>query len=125
MAAPNIVGITTLVGITTFLVNAGTASTTFLSNPADSNRVFRIITLVASNKAAGAVNVSVSYTSQEAGAGTSVSIVRNASVPAGSSLIVIGRDAPYYLEENRSIIVSAGVTTSIDFISTYESIGSN
>lgn len=123
MAAPNIVGITTLVGITTYLVNAGTSHTTFLSNPANSGRVLRIISLMAANKTTIAVNVSASYRSQAAGAGTSVSITNEVSVPAGSTLIIVGRDAPLYLEEDRSITVSAEVATSIDFISSYESIG--
>lgn len=123
MAAPNIVGITTLVGITTYLVNVGTAHTTFLSNPANSGRVLRIISLMAANKTASTVDVSASYRSQAAGAGTSVSITQGVTVPSGSTLIIVGRDAPLYLEEDRSITVSAGVTTAIDFISSYESIG--
>ena len=106
-----------------YYVNAGNAHTTFLSNPANSGRVLRIISLMASNKTAASVTASASYRSQAAGAGTSVSLVQGVSVPSGSTLIIVGRDAPLYLEEDRSITVAAGVSTSIDFISSYESIG--
>lgn len=123
MAAPNIVGITTLVGITTYISNIGVVDQVILSNASNSNRVFRVISLIASNKTGAPVLVSASYWSQAAGAGTSISIAREISVPSGSTLIVVGRDSPLYIEENRSITVYAGSTNSIDIISSYESIG--
>lgn len=123
MAAPNIVGISTLVGIATYYQNIPTSSTTILSNAASSNKVFRVISLVASNKTSSVVNVTVFYQTAAAGAGTSISILSSSSVPANTSLIVVGRDVPLYLEENRSLNVLSSSSSAIDIIASYETIG--
>lgn len=123
MTAPNITELTSLVGVTTYLVNVGTASTTILSNPANSDKLVRVISLSASNKTTGIVNVSASYVTSAVGTATSVAIVRNVSLPTGTTLIVVGRDTPLYLEEDRSLIVSSSVATGVDFVSSYELLG--
>lgn len=123
MSAPNIVGISSLIGITTYRSNLATSSQVILSNDSASDSIFRVISLMASNKNESPVSLTVSYWSQSSGAGSSISILHNALIPSGSTLVVIGRDAPLYLEENRSITAYAGVGTSIDIISSYEYIG--
>lgn len=130
MAAPNIANLTTITGISTFVAGISTTSgTVIISNPASSNSVYKVNSLIAANTTNVNVNVFVKIFNQAAGAGTSVSIASSITVPAGSSLTVIGKDIPIYLEENRSIWVAAGAATtttsatnSIDVVASYESI---
>lgn len=130
MAAPNIANLTTITGVSTFVAGISTTSgTVIISNPASSNSVYKVNTLTASNTSSTTVNVFVKIFNQAAGAGTSVSIASSIAVPSGSTLTVIGKDIPIYLEENRSMWVLAGAATtvssatnSIDVVASYESI---
>ena len=49
MAAPNIVGITTVTGITTYLSLAGTGAVTLVSNAASSGKVFKVNSIIVAN----------------------------------------------------------------------------
>ena len=123
MAAPNIASLTTITGVTTFISGISTTSTSvILSNAASSNQVYKINTLMASNTTSSSANITIKIFNGAAGAGTSVSIATTVSVPPGSSLAVIGKDTPLYLEENKSIGATAGTESSIDVITSYEII---
>ena len=122
MAAPNIVNVSSIVGITTFVANISTGWSVIISNPASSNSVYKVNTLLASNTTGTSANITVDYFSQAAGAGTSVSIGTTISVPAGSTLALIGKDTPLYIEEDRSIAAQAGTANSIDILASYETI---
>jgi hypothetical protein len=122
MAAPNIVNVSSIVGITTFVANISTGWSVIISNPASSNSVNKVNTLLDSNTTGTYANFTVDYFSQAAGAGTSVSIGTTISVPAGSTLALIGKDTPLYIEEDRSIAAQAGTANSIDILASYETI---
>lgn len=123
MAAPNIVGVTSIVGVSTFISGiSSTAYTTVLSNAANSNQVWKVNTLVASNTTAASIYVSLKFFGQAAGVGNSVSMGSTIAVPIGSSLVLIGKDNPVYLEENRSIAMNASAANSADVVISYESI---
>lgn len=122
MAAPNIVNVSSIVGITTFVANISTGWSVIISNPSSSNSVYKVNTLLASNTTGTSANITVEYFSQAAGAGTSVSIGTTISVPAGSTLALIGKDTPIYIEEDRSIAAQAGTANSIDILASYETI---
>jgi hypothetical protein len=122
MAAPNIVNVTSIIGITTFVGGISTSWSVIISNPESSNSVYKVNTLLASNTTGTSSNITVKYFSQTAGAGTSVSIGTTISVPAGSTLALIGKDTPLYIEENRSIAAQAGTANSIDILASYETI---
>ena len=122
MANPNIVNVTTINGITTFLTPANTANTVLLSNAASSNTVFKINNTVASNVTGSAANVSISMNNLAAGAGTSFPIVSSVSVPGNASLIAVDKTTSFYLMENQSIVVASGVSSAITYTISYESI---
>lgn len=122
MTAPNIVNVSSIVGITTFVANISTSSSIIISNPASSNSVYKVNTLIAANTTASSANITVKYCGAAAGAGASVSIGTTIGVPAGSSLALIGKDTPLYIEEDRSILAQAGTSNSIDIIASYETI---
>jgi len=123
MAAPNIVNVTSIIGITTFVGGISTTSpSVIISNASSSNTVLKVNTLLASNITATSANITVKFFGASAGAGTSVSIGTTIAVPSGSTLALIGKDTPVYIEENRSIGAIAGTANSIDIVASYETI---
>ena len=123
MAAPNIVNVATITGMTTAVGLGTTAITTFLTNAASSNKVFKVNTVIAANTN-GLTNadVTIKYHLAAAGAGTSVPIASTVVVPADASLVIIGKDSPIYLEENRSLTAQASTANDIAIVCSYEEI---
>ena len=123
MAAPNIVNVSTITGITSKVALSSTSQTTLVSNAASSNKVFKINMIqVANVDGANAADVTVDVHSAASGGGTAYSLVATASVPADSSLIAIDKNTALYLEENRSITVTAGTANDLEVIVSYEEI---
>lgn len=123
MAAPNIVNVTTITGKTAVANLTTTSATSVVSNAASSNKVFKINSLVVSNvDGASTANITISYYSAAALGGTATEIARTVGVPANSTLIIIGKDNPIYLEEDRSIGATASVANDLKVICSYEEI---
>lgn len=132
MAAPNIVNVTTITGVTTF--HAGIAVTTggkgalgittVVSNAASSGKVLKINSLVAASIGA-TTGVTLQYFNDvnHASAGSTVSIGMTLSVPTFSTLAVITKDNSVYLEENTSLgIFAQPATGTIDVVCSFEEI---
>ena len=122
MAAPNIVNVTSIIGITTAVGLGTTAVTTFLSNADASGKVLKINTVVAAGIGTGSGNITLKYHLAAAGAGTSIALANTIAVPADASLVIIGKDNPIYLEENRSLTAQASVADNIAIVCSYEDI---
>ena len=122
MAAPNIVNVTSIIGITTAVGLSTTAVTTFLSNAAASGKVLKINTVVAAGIGTGQGNITLKYHLAAAGAGTSIALANSITVPTGASLVIIGKDNPIYLEENRSLTAQASIANNIAIVCSYEDI---
>ena len=128
MAAPNIVNVATITGVTTWKAGISTLPGTpsvVVSNAASSGKVIKINSIVA--VAVGATTgVTVKLYTEAAGAGASVAIADTMSVPENSSLAVISKETSLYLEEDKSIAVYrqdlGGQTGSIDVVCSYEDI---
>ena len=121
MAAPNIVGVTTILGITTSQT-LGTTATTLVSNAAGSGKVYKINTIVAANKTASTATVTVRYNDNAAGAGTTLALANGIDVVTKSSLVVLDKASSIYLEENRSLTALSGTASAIDLVISYEDI---
>ena len=121
MAAPNIVNVANITGVSTFVGITTTTPVVLISNAASSGQVYKINTLLAAGIGATTA-ITVKIHSAAAGAGTSVSIASSITIPSGSTLAVIGKDTPLYLEENRSIGAIAGTSNAIDVVASYEII---
>ena len=122
MAAPNIVNVTSIIGITTAVGLSTTAVTTFLSNAAASGKVLKINTVVAAGIGTVQGNITVKYHLAAAGAGTSIALANTITVPAEASLVIIGKDNPIYLEEDRSLTAQASAADNIAIVCSYEDI---
>ena len=132
MAAPNIVNVTTITGVTTF--HAGIAVTTggkgalgittVVSNAASSGKVLKINSLVAAS-IGSTTGVTLQYFNHvnHASAASTVSIGMTLSVPTFSTLAVITKDNSVYLEENTALgIFAQPEAGTIDVVCSYEEI---
>ena len=130
MAAPNILGLTTATGKTTYLTPSGTSAVVLLTNASSSGKVLKINQIVAANvNGTNAVNVTVSiYTNggvaqgSAPSGGTAYPIASTISVPANASLIVADKTTQIYLEENTCISVTSGTASGITYSVSYEEL---
>jgi hypothetical protein len=122
MAAPNIIGATTINGKTTGVSLTTTAATTVLNNPANSGKCLKINTLNVANYGNVAAFVTVAWYNASALGGTAFAIVGNVSVPGGATLNVIDKTSQYYLEENNSLGASTGSINTLTVTCSYEDI---
>jgi len=125
MANPNIVNVTVINGVTTYLTPGNTTANTLLSNAASSGLVYKINQIVCANvNGTSAVNATVAINSLAAGAGTNYPIISTISVPASASVIAVDKTTAVYLMENSSIVVTSGTASGITYTISYESIAS-
>tara|TARA_A100001201_G_C3996041_1_gene173075 strand:- start:46 stop:423 length:378 start_codon:yes stop_codon:yes gene_type:complete len=123
MAAPNIVGVTTVTGITTFVSLDSTNATNIVSNPVASGAVYKINTIIASNiDGTNTANITVKMHQEAAGAGSSVPIASTIDVVADSTLVILDKASALYLEENRSISATASAADDLAIICSYEEV---
>jgi len=123
MAAPNIVNVSTITGKTFYLALSTTSATELVSNAASSGKVFKINMIqVANVDGTNACDVTVDYHTQDDIGGTAYSLVSTVSVPADASLVVVDKNTALYLEEDRSISVTAGTANDLEVLVSYEEI---
>lgn len=121
MAAPNIVGVTTVTGETTYVSCTG-SDQVLVDNVANSNYVYRINSIIVANDdgtSSGDINVVLHDTA--AGGGTGYKLAHTVSVAADSTLVVLDRASSIYLTENKSIVVN-GTNNRLDVVCSYEKI---
>ena len=130
MAAPNIVNVATITGVTTFHAGistigaGGNGITTVVSNAASSGKVLKINSLTAA-AIGSTTGVTLQYFDHvnHASAGSTVSLGTTISVPKFSTLVFISKDNSIYLEENTSLGIFAQPNTgTIDVVCSYEEI---
>jgi hypothetical protein len=123
MSAPNIVNVTTITGKTNVVDLTTTNATLVVENPAGSNKVFKINSLIVSNvDGTNAADITISYYSEDNIGGTATQITSTVSVPADASLIVIDKNTYIYLEEDRSIGATAGSASDLKVVCSYEEL---
>ena len=123
MTAPNVVNVATITAKSAMVALSSTSATSVVSNAASSGKVFKINMIqIANVDGTNACDVTVDMHSAAAGGGTAYSLVATASVPADSSLIAVDKKTALYLEEDRSITVTAGTANDLEVIVSYEEI---
>lgn len=122
MAAPNLNAPTTINGKTTYLSLANTTETTLLSNAASSGKAMRVTSLLLANiNGTGGVDATVRIYSS-ASSGTGYEICRTLTVPANATVVLLGRDAGVWLEEDRRITVTASAANYLAVVCSYEEV---
>ena len=135
MAAPNIVSVATITGVTTAIAGVSTENiqesnkwvgvTTVVVNAAGSGKVIKINTL--SCAAIGDTTGATVYIYDTAGthlsAGATVSVGTTVTVPVNSVVSIIDKNNSIYLEENKQIgIIGQSNAGHLDVVCAYEEI---
>lgn len=125
MANPNIVNVTSILGLTTSVGIANTNTMNVLvSNPSSSSKVLKINTILAVNVDPSGTNVDVTVKlfNQASGIGVSHALSNGITIPGKSSIVLLGKDSPIYLTEDKSLSVSASAANDAVVICSYEEI---
>lgn len=123
MAAPNIVNVSVITGKTAYATPANTTANVLLANAASSGKVFKINQILAANvNGTSAVDTTVQINTAAAGSGTSYPIASTISVPADATLVVSDKTTAFYLEEDKSILVTSGTSSGITYTVSYEEL---
>jgi hypothetical protein len=122
MAAPNLIGATTINGKTAGANLTTTGATLVLNNASSSGKCLKVNTLNVSNTTGTAVNITIAWYNQASLGGTAFAIAGSVSVPGNSTLNVIDKSSQYYLEENTCLGATAGVSNSLIVTVSYEDI---
>lgn len=119
MAAPNIVAVTSIYG-KTMGANLGTTLTTdILTCPA--NKVLKINSIIVSN-IDGANNADATVYFYDSSATARYALASTIVVPADSTLVVLGKDSPIYLEESDQIEGGASAASDLVMVISYEEL---
>ena len=116
MAAPNIVGVTTITGKTAVQA-VTTSATAIVTNSAASNKVFKVNALYISNIDGtnnADINVDIFRSS------TAYRIAYTITVPADATLDIISKSI--YLEEGDALRLTASANSRLEAVCSYEEI---
>lgn len=117
MAAPNLKAPAQVIGRTARYA-ATTSLAAALSNPSNSNEVFKINTIICTNITATAATITISHFD-----GTNdFRLASVLSIPANTSVKITDRASYFYVEEGHSIRAQAGTASAIQVIIGYEDI---
>ena len=116
MAAPNIVGVTTITGKTAVQA-VGTSASAIVTNSAASGKVFKVNALYISN-VDGTNNAEINVDLYRSS--TAYHIGKTIVVPADATLDVISK--AIYLEEGDSLRLTANATSDLEAVCSYEEI---
>jgi hypothetical protein len=122
MAAPNIVNVATITAGLAYLAPANTTANSLISNADSSGNLVKVNSLTATNVTTFPASVTISVNSAASAGGTAYRIAYLIVVPAYSSLQVIDKGNFVYLTEDKSIVVTSGTSSAIEYVSSYEII---
>ena len=117
MAAPNIVNLTTITGKTA-VANVTTVSANVITNAAASGAVLKINNIVLSNYTSSTATGNVLINR----AGTNYYLGGSIAIPPTSTLVLIGKDVAFYMEEGDVLQALASANSSVSLVASYEII---
>ena len=119
MAAPNILSATSIYGKTVGAALGTTLTTSLLANASGSNKVLKINSIIVAN----VDGTSAADASEEFYNGsTAYRLASTVGVPADSTLVILGKDSPIYLEENHSIRGGASAASDLEIVISYDEL---
>jgi nicotinic acid mononucleotide adenylyltransferase len=122
MAAPNLSAPNSITGKAVFTTCTSTNAVVLLTNGTASSACLRLTSLAVANiDGSNAADATVEIYNATA-SGTAYSLAKTLSVPADSTVVIIGRDNPVNLEEDRRVEVQASAADDLAFILSYEEI---
>lgn len=122
MAAPNIVGVTNILG-STAAVAATTSGATVVTNSAASGKVYKINSVIVANiDGTNVADVTVALSRGVSGTPTNYPLVSTVAVPADATLVALSKDMGIYLEEDDALVATASADGDLVVICSYEAI---
>lgn len=119
MAAPNLANITKITGNTN-VQTVTTTATAIVTNQSSSNQVFKLNTLTCANVS----NINVALCTTEFYRNSvAYPIASNVQIPPQATLMVVGKDAPFYLEEGDAIRLRADYSNTVVAVASFEVLG--
>ena len=119
MGAPNLVNVTSIFGKTVGAALDTTTTTDILTCAAD--KVLKINSIIVANKdGTNAATVTVQF--HDNGSSTRFQLASTINIPADTTLVVLGKDSPIYLEESDQIEAGASANGDLDIIISYEEL---
>ena len=119
MAAPNIVSVSSIYGKTMGAALSTTTTTDILTCGA--NKLLKINSIIIAN-VDGTNNADATVYFYDSSAAARYALAYTVTVPADSTLIVLGKDSSIYLEESDQIEAGASVSGDLQIIISYEEI---
>lgn len=115
MAAPNLLGTTTVTGKTA-LATLTTVTANVITNASSSSTVDKLNSIVLGNYSNTAVTANVMINRSS----TIYYIGGVVSIPANSTLVLLGKDTSIYLEEGDVLQANVSANTSVSMSASYE-----
>tara|TARA_Y100000361_G_scaffold68142_1_gene60028 strand:- start:142 stop:507 length:366 start_codon:yes stop_codon:yes gene_type:complete len=118
MAAPNVVNVSSIYG-KTMGGTLATSNADMLTCPTD--KLLKINSIIVANvDGTDAADVTVAF--YNADNTTAYHLAKTVQIPADSTLVVLGKDSPIYLEEGDKIQALASAASDLDMIISYEEL---
>ena len=119
MAAPNILNASIITGKQYGAALDTTTTTSLVANAASSDDLYKINSIIVSNvDGSSAADVTVSWYNGS----TDFHIAKTVSVPADTTLVLIRKDSPIYLEEGHSIRGGASANSDLEILICYDEL---
>ena len=119
MANPNILNATSIYGKTIGAALSTTVTTDILTCAA--NKLLKINSIIVSN-VDGSNNADVTIQFYDSSATTRYKIANTVTVPADSTLVILSKDSPIFLEESDQIEGGASAVSDLEIIISYEEL---
>lgn len=122
MANPNIAALSAIYGRTDGVVLTTANTTDLLVNLENSGIVYKVGSIIVANKTNANTTVTLNFVKNLSTTPVTYSIASVVGVPARASIILVGRDAPLYIDEDKKLAVVAGTAAALDVVISYEEI---
>lgn len=117
MANPNLISATSIYSRSAF-ITPSTSATTIIANAANSNQIFKVSTVMATNTFSTTINITLDVLRSA----TTWVICSNISIPPNSAVVLLNKEGILYLEEGDTLRATASTATYIKLYASYEII---
>ena len=119
MAAPNILSASSIYGKTTGAALDTTTTTSLLANSASSDKLLKINSIIVANvDGTNSADVTISWYDGS----SDRHLAKTVAVPADTTLVVLSKESPIYLEEGQSIRGGASANSDLEVIISYDEL---
>lgn len=119
MAAPNLLNLTTAIGVTTF-ANVASVAANVVTNPAASNRSFRLNSLLFAST--GPNTTVTAYINSPGRVPSNTYVVDETVLISNAMFVALDKSTVIYLQEGESLFVQSLANNAVHAVLTYEDL---